>query len=57
MMRSATQGQRYFDLHPDGNRVAIAPMPEIQAAIKQDKLVFVFNFFDQLRRIAPSANR
>ena len=41
-----------FDLHPDGERVAIAPISENQAA-KPDTLVFIFNFFDELRRIAP----
>ena len=49
--------QRSFDLHPDGNRVAIAPVPETQAGEKQDKLVFVFNFFDELRRLAPVGTR
>jgi Tol biopolymer transport system component len=42
---------RSFDLHPDGNRIAAAVAPAIET--KQDKLVFVFNFFDELRRIAP----
>ena len=46
--------QRFFDLHPDGNRIAaVAAAPETQAAIKEDKVVFIFNFFDELRRIAP----
>jgi serine/threonine-protein kinase len=40
-----------YDLHPDGNRVAIAAIREISA--KQEKVVFVFNFFDELRRLAP----
>jgi serine/threonine-protein kinase len=43
---------RPFDLHPDGERVAIAPLHP-QDAAKQDKLVFIFNFFDELRRMAP----
>ena len=46
--------QRSFDLHPDGNRFAIAAVTETQA-VKEDKVVFIFNFFDELRRIAPSA--
>jgi Tol biopolymer transport system component len=46
-----------FDLHPDGNRVAIAPAPEAQTATKQDKVVFIFNFFDELRRLAPTARK
>lgn len=44
---------RSFDLHPDGNRFALAKLPETQAEAEQDKLVFIFNFFDELRRIAP----
>ena len=44
---------RSFDLHPDGTRVALAlasdaPTPE------QTSLMFVLNFFDELRRLAPS---
>jgi len=49
--------QRGFDLHPDGERVALAAVPDTQTAAKQDKLVFIFNFFDELRRIAPVAKR
>jgi Tol biopolymer transport system component len=47
----------YYDLHPDGERVAVMPLAETQAAARQDKLVFVFNFFDELRRIAPTTKR
>ena len=43
-----------FDLHPDGERVAVAPVVEGQVAPKQDKAVFVFNFLDELRRLAPA---
>jgi serine/threonine-protein kinase len=49
---------RSFDLHPDGERFAVAatevPVPD-QAAL--NKVVFIFNFFDELRRIAPPAKR
>ena len=41
-----------YDLHPDGKRVATAAAPE-QASSVQDKVVFVFNFGDYLRTIAP----
>lgn len=41
-----------YDLHPDGKRVAAAVRPD-QASIVQDKVVFVFNFGDYLRTIAP----
>ena len=45
--------RRSFDLHPDGNRLALAVAPEVTEAVKRDELVFVFNFFDELRRLAP----
>jgi len=41
---------RSFDLHPDGNRFALARETQVEA--KQDKLEFFFNFFDELRRVA-----
>jgi hypothetical protein len=47
-------GQRGFDFHPDGNRVAIAGVRPTDAQTKQDKAVFVFNVFEELRRIAPA---
>jgi hypothetical protein len=46
--------QRDFALHPDGVRFAVAVASDGQTEIKQDKVVFVFNFFDELRRIAPA---
>jgi hypothetical protein len=42
-----------FDLHPDGERFALAAMPETQTETRPDKVVFVFNLFDELRKIAP----
>src|SRR5207253_10735910 len=42
-----------FTLHPDGERFALAAALENESAVKQDKLVFIFNFFDELRRVAP----
>jgi Tol biopolymer transport system component len=42
-----------FDLHPDGERVAMAPAPDVDAAAKQDRVTFVFNFIDELRKLAP----
>ena len=47
MARPRTGPTRSFDLHPDGNRFALAR--ETQTASKQDKLSFFFNFFDELR--------
>ena len=45
---------RMFDLHPDGERFAITPSVQTGGA-KQDHLTFVFNLFEELRRIAPPA--
>jgi serine/threonine-protein kinase len=44
---------RNFDLHPDGQRFAVLKAPEPQAETRLDKVTFIFNFFDELRRIAP----
>jgi Tol biopolymer transport system component len=41
-----------YDLHPDGKRVATSAAPE-QASSVQDHVVFVSNFGDYLRTIAP----
>ncbi|MDO8679358.1 MAG: hypothetical protein Q7R30_12455 [Acidobacteriota bacterium] len=46
---------RMFDLHPDGERFALTAQTQVGA--KQDKVVFLFNFFDELRRIAPVAKQ
>jgi hypothetical protein len=46
--------RRSLDLHPDGERVAAAVATEGRAEDSQDKVVFIFNFFDELRRIAPA---
>jgi hypothetical protein len=44
---------RAFDLHPDGRRLAVLRTPEEQSATKRDHVVFIQNFFDELRRLAP----
>jgi serine/threonine-protein kinase len=41
-----------YDLHPDGQRLALLAAPD-QGLVVRDKVVFVFNFFDYLRKIAP----
>ena len=46
--------RRMMDLHPDGERVAAAVATESQAEDRHDKVVFFFNFFDELHRIVPS---
>ena len=47
------QRQRSVDLHPDGDRFAIAAASAATAPTKQDKVVLVLNFFDELKRLAP----
>jgi hypothetical protein len=47
---------RPFDLHPDGERLAVG-IPTGQAEAKIDKVTFVFNFGDELRRIAPISKK
>jgi len=46
-------GNGTYDLHPDGERLAVLKAAEEQAEVKQDKVVFIQNFFDELRRLAP----
>jgi len=41
---------RPYDLHPDGLRVAVSKPPEGPGE-QRDKTVFIFNFFDELRRV------
>jgi Tol biopolymer transport system component len=41
---------RGFDLHPDGQRVVGAPA---SAGVSEGRVVFLFNLFDELRRLAP----
>jgi hypothetical protein len=45
---------RSFALHPDGARIAL-PAPRDASASRQDKVVFVLNFFDEIRRLAPTS--
>ena len=47
---------RMFDLHPDGERFAVAPAAQAEGA-KRDKVVVILNFFDELRRVAPGTTR
>ena len=53
----ALSNYRGFDLHPDGERFALAAVPDAPSSATQDKVVFIFNFFDELRRIAPVTTR
>ena len=49
-------GSARFDPHPDGKRFAVVAAAE-ETEVRQDKVVFITNFFDELRRIAPPAKR
>jgi serine/threonine-protein kinase len=49
--------QRSFDLHPDGERFALAAAAQTPGGAKQDHVTFIFNFFDELRRVAPGTAR
>ena len=53
----ARGGSRLSDLHPDGERLAIRPAIVAPGSAKQDHVTFIFNFFDELRRIAPATRR
>jgi Tol biopolymer transport system component len=56
--RYQTRGpNRMFDLHPDGHRFALAPDVQLASAVGQERAVFVFNFLDELHRIAPAVKR
>jgi Tol biopolymer transport system component len=44
---------RAFDLHPDGQRLAVLMAPEEMVVAKRDHLVLIQNFFDELNRLAP----
>jgi serine/threonine-protein kinase len=48
---------QWFDVHPDGNRLAAAAPTGTQGEEKRDKVTFSFNFLDELRRIAPASRQ
>jgi Tol biopolymer transport system component len=43
-----------FDLHPDGKRFAVLKAPGTEQAAAVNKVSFVFNFFDEIRRKVPT---
>jgi serine/threonine-protein kinase len=45
-------GARTYDLHPDGERIAV-----LKASGEADHVTLIVNFFDELRRIAPAGRR
>ena len=50
-------GYRPFDLHPDGERVAVLKASGDDADARRDHVILIQNFFDELRRIAPAGSR
>jgi hypothetical protein len=43
-----------FDLHPDGKRFAVLKAPGTGETPKVDRVSFIFNFFEELRRKVPT---
>jgi hypothetical protein len=44
-----------FDVHPDSKRFAVLKAPEAESQnAGQNKVNFIFNFFEELRRKVPS---
>jgi serine/threonine-protein kinase len=48
---------RTFDLHPDGQRLAVLKSLASLAEARHDRLTLVVGFADELRRIAPARKR
>ena len=48
---------RTYDLHPNGERVAVLKASGDEAEARRDKVVLIVNFFDELRRLAPVGRR
>jgi Tol biopolymer transport system component len=44
---------RSFDVHPDGNRFALVKAADQAPVSRRHHVILIFNFFDELRRIAP----
>lgn len=52
--RLGAWGNISLGLHPDGKHFAVITNTR-ESAARQDKVVFILNFFDYLRRIAPAS--
>ena len=46
-----------YDIHPDGERVAIVRPVELPSSATSNQLAFVFNFFEDIRRVVPVSDR
>jgi hypothetical protein len=42
-----------FDVHPDGKRFAVLKAPATGETTPVNKVSFIFNFFDEIRRKVP----
>jgi hypothetical protein len=46
-----------FDVHPDGKRFAVLKAPATGETMLVNKVSFIFNYFDEIRRkVPPSRN-
>jgi serine/threonine-protein kinase len=45
-----------FDLHPDGKRFAVLKAPGTEQTAAENKVTFIFNFFDEVRSKFPPAS-
>ena len=50
-------GNYNFDLHPDGKRFAVLKAPGTEQTPAVNKVSFIFNFFDELRRKVPPGTK
>jgi hypothetical protein len=48
---------RSVDVHPDGERFAVAGVREVESDATHDHVALILNLFDEPRRIAPPAKR
>jgi hypothetical protein len=46
-----------FDLHPDGKRFAVLKAPGTEQTPAVNKVSFIFNFFDEIRRKVPPGTK
>jgi hypothetical protein len=48
-------GTASYDIAPDGNRIAgLLPVETAESQQAQNHVIFLLNFFDELRRKAPT---
>ena len=50
-------GNRGFDVHTDGERMALSPATDEQKPAAKTAVVFIFDVHDELRRLAPPSQR